>query len=108
MTQVHTNSWQAACDHAGSGLEPALSGSSPGDGPATTQFDLEQSPAVTQPLDLSKLRHWINAATPLVSQLTGRRFARVSFAIVDDQRMSELHRKHLGAEHTTDVLTFIS
>jgi probable rRNA maturation factor len=33
---------------------------------------------------------------------------RVSVLIVDDATMTDLHRRHLGVDDTTDVLTFLS
>lgn len=35
-----------------------------------------------------------------------RAFARVSVRLVGDARMTDLHRRHLGLDSTTDVLTF--
>jgi probable rRNA maturation factor len=33
---------------------------------------------------------------------------RLTVIVVDDARMADLHRRYLGAEHTTDVLTFLA
>lgn len=69
-----------------------------GGGPA---IELEVDPRVTRPLDLGWLRDRLREAAARVEE-----GARISVTLVDDGRMIELNRRHLGREGTTDVLAF--
>ena len=64
--------------------------------------DIAVMPGVDAPIDVAWLRRRLLAALELID----RPLARLSVLIVDDRRMTELHRRHKGIDATTDVLTF--
>jgi probable rRNA maturation factor len=61
-------------------------------------------PGVEGTFDTEWLHEHLSAALARVR----RPVQRVSVLMVDDERMTALHRRHLGAARTTDVLTFLS
>ena len=103
VLQTTTTSSQAPCDYSADRDEPPLQ-------PASSQFDLtiETVASIQHPINLAWLHERLSAAIPLVTQKgEGRPIRRVSLVIADDARMIELHRRHLGQDCTTDVLTFV-
>jgi probable rRNA maturation factor len=51
-------------------------------------------------------RDWLRSSIARVIAASGVPVARVAVSVVDDPRMVELHRRHMGLDSTTDVLTF--
>lgn len=51
-------------------------------------------------------RAWLVEALSRAGGHLGFPVARVSVEVADDARMCELHRRHMGIDGTTDVLTF--
>jgi probable rRNA maturation factor len=51
---------------------------------------------------------WLNDHLSAALAHVRRPVQRVSVLVVDDARMTALHHHHLGAERTTDVLTFLA
>lgn len=51
-------------------------------------------------------RDWLCASIARVIGASGIPVARVAVSVVGDNRMVELHRRHMGLDSTTDVLTF--
>ena len=51
-------------------------------------------------------RDWLRASIARVIAASGVPVARIAVSVVDDPRMVELHRRHMGLDSTTDVLTF--
>ncbi len=49
---------------------------------------------------------WLAEALRRVVAESGIEVARAAVSVVDDARMVELHRRHMGLDSTTDVLTF--
>lgn len=51
-------------------------------------------------------RDWLRASIARVIAASGVPVARIAVSVVGDDRMVELHRRHMSLDSTTDVLTF--
>jgi probable rRNA maturation factor len=71
-------------------------------------------PAVATSLDVQASHHtldeparsWLRDHVAALLPLLARAARRVAISVLDDDRMIALHRRHLGLDSTTDVLTF--
>lgn len=71
-------------------------------GDATMDVSVDVRPEVRPAVDVPWLRDHLAAASGALSKPV----SRIAVSVVDDRAMRELHRRYLGTEETTDVLTF--
>jgi probable rRNA maturation factor len=73
-------------------------------GDATADVSVDVHPRHRSDVDALWLRERLSAA---IAELS-RPVARVTVSVVDDDAMRGLHRRYMGSDETTDVLTFPS
>jgi probable rRNA maturation factor len=73
---------------------------------AGVQIDVRPMPRLGRKIDIQRIKTNLRHAAAALIKTGETEIARISVLIVNDARMIELHRQHVGNSSTTDVLTF--